>query len=70
MAAPNAEEVIGMLNDICNKVPFSGPSEWKPIWDKISAEVDAMPEGVIVDVPYEMPQADPTDMPPGVSAKP
>lgn len=50
---PDGSELTQLLVDQQLGRPFTGPEEWRPIWDQIGLELEALPEGVVVDVPYE-----------------
>lgn len=38
--------------------PFTGPEEWRPIWDQIGAELADIPEGAVLDVPFDLADGD------------
>jgi len=61
MATPEFDDMVKMLTDILNEREFSGPPEWKATWDTLVAEIDAMPEGAVVDIPNEIPLVEPPE---------
>lgn len=58
MTAPTDRDVAQMLVDQQMGRPFTGPAEWQPMWDQIALELAEMPEGAVVDVPFDPEPAD------------
>lgn len=55
---PDGDQLTQMLVDRQLGRPFTGPVEWQPIWDQLGAELAAVPDGMIVDVPFDPGEVD------------
>lgn len=46
-----ADKIIGWELAILRGDEYDGPPEHRHIWDRLAAQISAMPPGVIVDIP-------------------